>query len=577
MTPLESLGGMLGAGFTLVSWWKALLFMPPFLAWAWLISTVYDKHAVRFHLSREKWNAGHLSAGVAAVLIGMFLPALIGLEGIAGFIVGWIAMILVLFGDVISYPMVANKDPRVPEEFRVRLNMDSFKEAREVKAAAKLAGTAELSIRKPNKKLVTVPARDDPEFATRVAAEQLVLKAMEIRASQLEILPASRDGAYAIRYIVDGMPQPGETYAPQDAAPIVEFWRGAAGMDLTDRRKQQTGMMSIGKDDHDTAVRVTAIGGSGGLKITMKFDPALSVRRNADNLGLLDSQRAALDALVNEQKGGLVLLASPPGQGRTTTLYTILKMHDAYTKNVQTLELETEDGIEGARQNVFDRFAEDQDFAKNLRSILRRDPDVVGVAELPDKDTAQETTRGDLPNARVYISLRAADAMAAVQVWVKAVGDLESASANLTGLIGNRLVRKLCDNCRVAYQPSPDLLKKLGLPADRVQQLFKKGGQVLIKNKPEVCPVCNGLGYAGQEGVFEVYPIGAEEREMLKAGNLQGLRAELRKKKHVTIQQAALRKAVEGITSIEEVLRVTAGEEAKKKPTPTQEPAPSGA
>ncbi len=576
MTPLESLGGILGAGVVLVSWWKALLFIPPFLAWAWLISTVYDKHAARFHLAREKWNAGHMVAGTGAVLVGMFLPALIGLEGIVGFIVGWMAMIVILFGDVISYPMIANKDPRVPEEFRVRVNLDSFKEAKQKKAAAKLAGTAELTIRRPSGKLVIVPQRDAPEFVARLAAEQIVIKATQIRASQLDMVPASRDGAYAVRYLVDGVAQPGETFTPQDAGPIIEFWRSAAAMDLSDRRKQQVGMIAIIKDEKDSKARVTAIGGSGGLRLSMKFNPAEAVRRTPETLGLLDPQREALDAIL-EERGGIVLLAAPPGQGRTTTLYTILKMHDAYTKNVQSLEFETDDGIEGARQNVFDRFAEDQDFAKNLRSILRRDPDVVGVAEVPDKDTAQEATRGDLPNARVYLSLRAGDAMGAVQVWSKKVGDLELASTELNGVVAQRLVRKLCENCRVAYQPSPDMLRKLGLPADKVKQLFKKGGQVLIKNKPEVCPVCNGLGYLGQEGVFEVYPFGPEEREMLKAGNLQGLRAELRKKKYVTIQQAALRKAVEGLTSIEEVLRVTAGEDAKKKSSPKKEPAPSGA
>ncbi len=576
MTPLESLGGMLGAGVVLVSWWKALLFIPPFLAWARLISTVYDKHAARFHLAREKWNLGHMVAGTVALLVGMFLPALIGLEGIVGFLVGWVAMLLILFGDIAWYPAVANKDPRVPEEFRVRLNLDSFKAAREQKAAAKLAGTAELAILKPNKKLVTVPQSDAPEYPVRVAAEQLVIKAMEIRASHLDVLPASRDGAYGVRYLVDGVAQPGETLAPQDAGPIIEFWRGAAGMDLADRRKQQTGLITIKKDDLDTKAKVTAIGGSSGLRLSMKINPAEAVRRSADNLGLLEPQRQALDAIAAD-RGGIVLIAAAPGQGRTTTLYSILKMHDAYTKNVQTLEFETEDAIEGARQNVFDRFAEDQDFAKNLRSILRRDPDVVGVAEVPDRDTALEVTRGDLPNARVYLSLRAPDAMGAVQVWAKTVGDLETASANLHGVIAQRLVRTLCENCKVAYQPSPDMLRKLGLPAGKVSQLFKKGGQVLIKNKPEVCPVCSGLGYSGQTGVFEVYPFGAEEREMVKAGNLQGLRAELRKKKHVTIQQAALRKAVEGLTSIEEVLRVTAGDDAKKKSPPKQEPAPSGA
>ena len=109
------------------------------------------------------------------------------------------------------------------------------------------------------------------------------------------------------------------------------------------------------------------------------------------------------------------------------------------------------------------------------------------------------------------------------------------------------------------------MLKKLGLPADRVSQLYKKGGQVLIKNKPETCPMCDGKGYFGQEGVYEIYPIGPTERELIKNGNLAALRAEFRKRQLPTIQQAALLKAVEGITSIEEIMRITASGTSKKK------------
>ncbi len=117
-------------------------------------------------------------------------------------------------------------------------------------------------------------------------------------------------------------------------------------------------------------------------------------------------------------------------------------------------------------------------------------------------------------------------------------------------------MRRLCTNCRVGYPPSPDMLKKLGVGEGKVQQLFKKGGQVLIKNKPEVCPVCAGdSGYYGMEGVFEVYRFGSEERELLEQNNLAGLKAALRKRNLPTLQQAALKKALSGVTSVEEVTR----------------------
>ena len=192
-----------------------------------------------------------------------------------------------------------------------------------------------------------------------------------------------------------------------------------------------------------------------------------------------------------------------------------------------------------------------------MRSIIRRDPNVLGVAELPDQATAKEIVKADFDRVRVYVCLRAGGGIEAIQGWLKAVGDAESAVKNLRGVVSQRLLRKVCTNCRVPYQPSPDMLKKLGLPADKVKQLVKKGGQVLVKNKPEVCPVCQGIGYVGQEAVFEVYVIDAEERELIKASDWNGLRAALRKKGAASIQQAAIRKAADGSTTIEEVMRVT--------------------
>src|SRR5581483_3788916 len=135
-----------------------------------------------------------------------------------------------------------------------------------------------------------------------------------------------------------------------------------------------------------------------------------------------------------------------------------------------------------------------------------------------------------LDRARVYVSFNATDITSGVQAWVKAVGDQRAAGESLHGAVAGKLVRKLCTNCRVAYPPAPDMLKKLGIPEGKVQTLFKKGGQVLIKNKPEACPVCLGTGYFGQEGVYEVCMFGKEERDLIVAGNLSGLKAAMRKR-----------------------------------------------
>jgi len=562
----------LAEGFVLVSWWKAILVLIPFVPWAWVVSRVLDKHAARFFLPREAWNVAHLCAGLLAILAALFMP----FKGEGAFWAGLGAMIVILLADIVIFALVTNKDERVPEKEHLRLDFSSFTRAREAKKVAKEQGQVALTIKGPDKAIVAPPAASTPEFAVRVAAESVVLKAMGMRSGQVEFIPTGKDGAYGAAYIVDGVRQPGDTMPGADALKVMDFWKGAAKLDLADRRKKLVGDINIEWGEAKRKLRVSSIGGQGGMRVTLLIDPEGQVRRKAAALGLLEPQIAALKEIVDDGKG-LVLLAAPSDGGRTTTLYTIVKMHDAYTKNVQTLEFDIQDALEGIRQNKFDPQAEGAEFATVARSIIRRDPDVVGIAELPDAASAKELAKADGERTRIYVSMRTDSALAAVGTWAKAVGEPDLASKNLRGVVAQRLVRKLCTNCRVAYQPSPDMTKKLGLPAGSVKQLFKKGGEVLVKDKPQTCPMCAGVGYVGQEGVFEVFPFGDAERAMLKASNLNGLKLELRKRNLPTIQQAALRKAIDGITSVEEVMRVTADASAAAPTTPTAPASPGPA
>jgi type II secretory ATPase GspE/PulE/Tfp pilus assembly ATPase PilB-like protein len=567
-----SIGTVLGDAFFLVSFWKPIILLLPLVGWAWVISAHYDKHAARFFLPRQMWNVIHLSVGFVALVAALLA---VPMQGEGAFWIGLAVMIVLLTADLYAYAWFANRDERVPEEFHIRFNQlfARIAEARAEKAAAKKQGKVELVIKGPDKAVLAAPSNESPEFAVRVGSEALAVKAFELRASQLDLAPGAKDGAYVVAYLVDGVRQAGSPLPPADAVKIIDFWKSAAKLDVTDRRRRQSADVNVERGVDRHKLRVVASGAQGGMRMTVLVDPEKQVKRKAADLGLLEAQMAEMKAIVEERKG-VVLLAAPPDMGRTTTLYSVLKMHDAYTSNVQTVEMEPQDSLEGVRQNVFEAQGEGPEYSTLVRSILRRDPQVVGVADLPDEATAKEVARAEVDRCRVYLSVKADNALAAVQAWVKAVGDPAAAGKVLYGVTAQRLVRKLCVNCRQAYQPSPDMLKKLGLPADKVKQLFKKGGQVLIKNKPEVCPVCSGIGYIGQEGLFEVYRIGSPERELVKAGNLNGLRAELRKKSLPTIQQVALRKAVEGITSIEEVLRVTAdgagpaGGERKPSATP---------
>ncbi len=558
----------LGVGFMLVSAWKPILLFAPFIAWAWFVSTYLDKQAARFFLGREKWALIHMVFALAALAA----VALVPIGGFAGFAATLLIVLALLAGDIGLFVAITNRDERVPEHARISMDFEKMRAAREEKAKAKQLGNSELVIVGPDKMKIPPPPKESAEFAVRLAAEQIVVKGLSMHASQIDVLPAN-ESTYAASYLVDGVRQAGDPVARNDAIQIIDFWKSCAKLDVQDRRRKLQGQVSISGDEISaTTLKLVTSGAATGMRLSMIFNPAEAVRRKPDALGLIDRQYELVKSWAS-QPGGVILLAGPADSGRTTTFYSILKFHDAYTSNISTIEPEIEDAIEGVKQIHFDPAADGPDFATTVRSNLRRDPDVLGVAELPDTETAVNIARADLERSRVYLSLRANSALEAVQLYVKTVGDPKLAADGLKGVIAHRLVRVLCSNCKVAYPPTPDMLKKLGLPPDKVPQLFKKGGQVLVRNKPEICPVCNGVGYMGQTGCFGVFPIEEEEKALIAEQNWAGLRTAMRKRQLPTIQQAALRKAVEGMTSIEEVTRITA--EAKPAPAKPRSAGPA--
>lgn len=586
MIPLtQSLGSLtmgsltLAAGdtFVLVSWWKAILLMVPFIGWAWVLSTVLDKHAQRFFLGQEKWNLIHMIFGLVALALVVLLPV----GGIGGLLAAFFGSTVILALDVIIFASVANKDDRIPDHAKLTINMADMAAKRDEKKAAKKLGSSELTIVGADKMKIMPPDKESAGFAVRLAAEEILINGYEARASQIDIHPVSAE-TYGVSMLVDGVRQPGEQIAQADAVQIIDFWKKAAGLDVNDRRRKQSGNVDASSERMtNQSVKCVTSGSKNGMVLTMMFNPDKAVRRNPEDLGMTGSQLEMVKGWA-ENTEGIVLLAAPSDNGRTTTMYSMLKLHDAYTSNIQTIEYEIEDAIEGVKQIKFDQTKEDADFATTVRSTLRRDPDVVGVCDLPDTATALNIANSDFDRSRTYVSLKCDDALTAVQLYVRGVGDAKLAAKGLHGVVAQKLLRSLCNNCKVAYQPTPDMLKKLGLPTDKVKQLFKKGGQVLIRNKPEICPACNGIGYEGQTGCFGVFPIGDEERKMIAAENWTGLRTAMRKRSLPTVQQAALRKAVEGITSIEEVSRISSskskksgggGSSGSKPSKPTQQPA----
>lgn len=543
----------------LVSFWKPVLLLVPLVIWGWFVSSVMDKHATRFHLPRKQWNTIHLFVGLVALLVAFLLPV----PGVGGFFAGFAAIVILLLGDILIFTHLHNRDERVPEDHQLRLDFSEMAAKREAKKSAKEAGTVQLKIVNAEKVTAPIPEKETAEYEIRANAEIALIQAVDMRASRFEIAPLGGDGGYAISATVDGLKQGLQKLPAADAVKIIDFWKGSAGLDVQDRRRAQRTDITVSKDDiWHHQVRLDTIGGQAGPRLMFTFNPTKAVTRKFEDIGFFDSQVALLDEM-REHKGGLVLVAAPAGHGLTSLLYAVIGRHDPYTSIVQTVEYDVQAPIEGVMQNRFNP-AGDAEYATTVRSILRRDPDAVGVTDFRDPETAKEIVRADLNRSKVYLAVKTDGAMAAIQTLVKHQGNAQECADALVGVVAQKLARRLCSNCRVAYTPDPNLLKKLGLPADKVKQLYKKGGQVLIKNKPEICPMCAGSGYFGQIAFHEVYTIGEGERKMIAEQNWNGLRGEFRKRQLPTIQQSGLRRVIEGATSLEEFSRVTAVQQKPK-------------
>ncbi len=535
----------LAAGLILVSWWKPVLVVIAVAAWAWVISSIYDKDAARWYFKRQAWNVGHMFAAIGAVALVVAAPL--------SFFITFPLMILILAADLGIYAFLRNRDSRVPAKHRWSLDFEKMAESRAAKKSSKTAKGIMMAFESPSGR-VPSPEPETPQYAVRVAAESLLSATIELRGSQLDITPIRKD-AYGATCLVDGLRTPIEQIPAQQAVAIIDFFKVAAGLDTEDRRRKLSGTMKFGVGSTaNTDARVTTKGTSSGLTLSVLISPEAQVQRRIEDLGMLPNQLEELRKIV-EDGTGVVLLAAPPDNGRTSTMYAMLRAHDAYTSNVQTIELEPQAPLEGIRLNLFDPQEDGAEFSTLVRSILRRDPDVVAVAELPDDETAKTIARADHEHTRTYLSVRADSALTAIQMFCRAVGDQELAAKALRGVVAQRMLRRLSENAKIPFQPTPDMLKKLGLPAE-VKTLYRTEGKVLIKDKLEPDPVSGGTGYFGQVGAFAVHHIDEEAQKLIATNDMTGLRSLFRQRKQPSINTAAMQLVVKGDTSVEEVLRV---------------------
>ena len=521
-----------------------------FLFWVWAVDWI-DKDSRSLSVRNQFWNSVFFACGVLGLLLGLCMPRFV----LAFF---WIA----LAEGVPLGLYISERNAKVPPSSKL-LTPDHLRSI-----AVRLL--LRVGIRMGGKKVVERTLGPDITFigksetgrkegATRarqvensrgfMAAKELVYDAILRRSTDIHLEP--KENELAVRMRIDGVMYPTEPFDRALGDAIVNIFKVLGAMDITEKRKSLDGSFRAIADGREIDFRVATQGTRQGQKMSLRILDQGSSVSSLDGLGMRKQMRDQLAEIIH-QPHGLLLVCGPTGAGKSTTLYAALNEIDAYQRNIITIEDPVEYKIDNVTQIEINTRA-GQTFASSLRSVLRQDPDVVMVGEIRDGETANIACQAANTGHMVFSTVHANDTITALYRMIDLGVEGFTLTSSLSAILAQRLVRRLCSDCKQAYKPKAEFLKKAGLPADKITKFYRCPAE----SEEQVCPTCSGLGYWGRIGVFETLFINDRLRDLIRdSAALSSIRAEARKNGMLNMKEEGLRLVVKGTTSIDELLRV---------------------
>ena len=408
---------------------------------------------------------------------------------------------------------------------------------------------------------VQVVERESVDDGPATDLDKMVEGSPIINLVNVALLTAIRDGASDIhiepdkhgtrvRYRIDGTLRDLMKPPPGLHASIVSRIKVIGRMDIAEKRLPQEGRVRIVAEGREIDLRVSGMPTLLGEKIVVRILDKANLRIRMEDLGF---RRQTLDAFERmlRQPYGLVLVTGPTGSGKTTTLYSALDLIRSPEKNLLTVEDPVEYQLDMVNQiQVHDAIG--MTFGRALRSILRQDPDIIMVGEIRDEETARVAVQAALTGHLVLATLHTNDAPGAVARLLDMGIEAYLLSSALNGVIAQRLARTVCPNCAAKYIPAQNVLEDAGL-SDKPGRPFRKGAG---------CKDCHNSGFRGRAGIYAVMEVTADLRRLIhRAAPTHELRDALRKKGVLTLREEGVLLALDGKTSLEEVLAVTHSED----------------
>ena len=374
----------------------------------------------------------------------------------------------------------------------------------------------------------------------------LIMQAVQLKASDIHIEPEEK--TLNIRYRVDGLLRR-QSPLPKDlSGAVISRFKIMSGLDISEKRLPQDGriIMKIGNKDID--FRVSTCPTIHGENVVLRILDKSGVVLGLETLGFPAKELGMFQEMIHSPYG-IILVTGPTGSGKTTTIYSALQILNKETVNIMTVEDPVEYQFPGIRQvpvNVKTGLT----FAAALRSFLRQDPNIIMLGEIRDHETAEIAIQAALTGHLVLSTLHTNDSSSAFSRLIDMGIEPFLVSSSILGVMAQRLIRRVCERCKESYAPSEEALRNIGL-ADKI-------GQNITFNKGIGCKLCNSSGYKGRLGIYEILKVSPKVQEtVLKRSSADDIRAIAIKEGLSTLRDAALQKLLAGLTTPEEVMRVT--------------------
>jgi type IV pilus assembly protein PilB len=371
----------------------------------------------------------------------------------------------------------------------------------------------------------------------------IIAKAIREGASDVHIEPG--EDLLRVRFRIDGMLREALRPPARMASAIVSRIKIMSSLDIAERRAPQDGRMQVMLDNRSIDLRVSTLPTFTGEKVVIRILDRSAMMGDLTALGLTPRILEGMQELVN-RPNGVMLVTGPTGSGKTTTLYGCLASINSIDINICTVENPTEYSLPMVNQVQVNERA-GLTFSTALRSLLRQDPDVIMVGEIRDRETAQICIEAALTGHQVFSTLHTNDAISAIPRLVNMGIESYLLAAAINGVLAQRLVRRVCKSCKVAYEPDAQTKALFDAYGIAVMQLVRGEG----------CAHCGTTGYAGRAGLYELFVIDDKLRDIITTEPaLAPLRKEARTQGHLDLAYDGLCKVAEGITTVDEVTRV---------------------